>query len=149
MRPTLRPNLYGLFFLFIAIATANGQSRTADFRENKVQAGAHEAKVTVSGNAQLRPIVQKIAESLKAPLPDWTIVILTEDQWEEWMLIFHHDTKSAFSWLGTNRTFVRERKIRTMSADIIRHTLAHELGNLLDKSASEDSAEKMAQLLLR
>lgn len=41
-------------------------------------------QITIGGVKELRPLVREIAESLHAPLPQWTIIILTESQWGTW-----------------------------------------------------------------
>lgn len=100
------------------------------------------AKISVSGSAYLRPMVQRIAEGLDVPLPSWGIVILTDAQWAGTEQRFR--TGSAFTIITSRHTFISERFIRHHSTAEIRHTLAHEVGHIICDCFDERIAETFA-----
>lgn len=99
--------------------------------------------------------MQKSAEGLNAPLKQWYITPLSEQQWGEWMR--HNQTNNkgvrggfsvtdgAFSLLGTGdtgRTYVRQDWLKKHADDQLQEKLAHELGHLLSQSTDEKVADK-------
>ncbi|PYU28878.1 MAG: hypothetical protein DMG32_01730 [Acidobacteria bacterium] len=110
--------------------------------------GVHaQAEVTVAGNEQLRPIVQQMAESLKAPILTWGILVLTEIEWQNLGAKRFH-TESAFTIIASRHTFVREIYVRSHSATQIRRTLAHEVGHIMCDCMKESVADQAAATLL-
>lgn len=99
--------------------------------------------ITVSGNQQLAAAVRQAAESLRAPLPMWNIVILDDAQWATWSKIRKlRSTTDAFSILGTDRTYLKEAAAISPK---LRNILGHELGHLLTQSTNEEVAEQQGR----
>lgn len=108
-------------------------------------------RLLVGGNSVYTPRVQKIAESLNHQLPNWTIMILDDNQWKDWSK--HNPnasvTDGAFSILGTNRTFISQGWLSKWPDERLQRNLAHELGHLTLNTHEEEKADKFADNLMK
>lgn len=103
-----------------------------------------------SGVNDFTTLIKKHADSFPA-LKNWNIILLSDQAWEplrKQVTIPEHPTDSAFSFLGSNRTYLKQSFLQGKSDDQILKLLAHEYGHLVLNSHKEDDANGWAKKYL-
>lgn len=106
-----------------------------------------QAKIMVSGNQQLAPMVKEIANGLNTGFPTWNFRILNAAEWAIWHKGDARQAICAFSIPAGRITFVDESCLVSGNHDM-NYILAHEAGHMKCDCASHAEADKRASTFL-
>jgi hypothetical protein len=99
---------------------------------------------TLNDQARVSHIVKSL-NFTKEPMPTpWIITIMSPEDFAQYTREYNLPTKTAFTILQSQHTFLNEEILRFGYLPNVRQTIAHEAGHLICECASESRANDIA-----